>query len=574
MFEETLNTLKYANRAKEIKVQVEENKKVVELHVAEYKNIIDDLRKELDELNKISRSKAVQQPPSDGKMCPACQISSEAEQMIEEFKEALDEQIQLRKKVCEIKAQNMQNQVDINKARKSASQDGDTREAFSEIESLEKSVDFNRTIKKDIETQIQELSQHANNLLGRITKKLKSEDSKLVIEKIFQIKAIEVENLELELNLKFYEKLNGLLAGEYKQIERQLLQRNIDFGSTLNVRQLEDRNNERNSNARISERPSSKRPLEMIEETDRVVRRISARNRFEQQDEVEQDDQELEDDDEDEEIEIDDSGLYISKTNEQIDEMKQKLRESGIYFEDNAVQDDENAFDDEESRYLGVGKEQDLSISREYHSEEEPEDDDDPARNSNFRKQKLPGEGTIELIDQMEFSKGISIDPRIELKRDPRRSSARQDQMKDQSYQPAVPQPVLEQDDNASPWDEWQGAPAANPVSRADMMNEMNLLNTVDKSKLQFDPSADEKRIERFSTVRADSRKDRLRWNATINWGEEFRLYQGESYPESCGCLDGEIIVNEKDFEELLDDRQLRLLRNIELGESDGDDEF
>jgi len=48
--EETLNTLKYASRAKNIKVKVTSNKKIVSLHVAEYKNIINDLRHEIDEL--------------------------------------------------------------------------------------------------------------------------------------------------------------------------------------------------------------------------------------------------------------------------------------------------------------------------------------------------------------------------------------------------------------------------------------------------------------------------------------------------------------------------------------------
>ena len=54
MFEETLNTLKYSNRAKEIKVQAEENKKVVELHIAEFKGIFEDLWREIEELNKFS----------------------------------------------------------------------------------------------------------------------------------------------------------------------------------------------------------------------------------------------------------------------------------------------------------------------------------------------------------------------------------------------------------------------------------------------------------------------------------------------------------------------------------------
>lgn len=49
-FEETLNTLKYAQRAKNIKTNPIENKKLVEFHISEYKNIINDLRKEIESL--------------------------------------------------------------------------------------------------------------------------------------------------------------------------------------------------------------------------------------------------------------------------------------------------------------------------------------------------------------------------------------------------------------------------------------------------------------------------------------------------------------------------------------------
>jgi len=48
-FEETINTLKYANRAKNIKTkQLYANKKIVQFHIAEYKNIINDLRHEIE----------------------------------------------------------------------------------------------------------------------------------------------------------------------------------------------------------------------------------------------------------------------------------------------------------------------------------------------------------------------------------------------------------------------------------------------------------------------------------------------------------------------------------------------
>jgi kinesin family protein 18/19 len=71
--EETLNTLKYASRAKNIKTKVVSNKKMVSMHIAEYKNIINDLRVEIDELkSKLSEANSggVQNQPTNNNLPP------------------------------------------------------------------------------------------------------------------------------------------------------------------------------------------------------------------------------------------------------------------------------------------------------------------------------------------------------------------------------------------------------------------------------------------------------------------------------------------------------------------------
>ncbi len=49
-FEETLNTLKYANRARNIETKPIKNIKLVKFHIAEYKTLITELRTEIDTL--------------------------------------------------------------------------------------------------------------------------------------------------------------------------------------------------------------------------------------------------------------------------------------------------------------------------------------------------------------------------------------------------------------------------------------------------------------------------------------------------------------------------------------------
>ncbi len=51
-FEETHNTLKYANRAKQIRIAVEQNVVNVDYHIGQYVELIESLKKEVDTLKR------------------------------------------------------------------------------------------------------------------------------------------------------------------------------------------------------------------------------------------------------------------------------------------------------------------------------------------------------------------------------------------------------------------------------------------------------------------------------------------------------------------------------------------
>ena len=58
-FEETLNTLKYANRAKNIKTNIQRNVLNVNYHISEYVQLIDNLRNEIN----ILKNQIAEAPP-------------------------------------------------------------------------------------------------------------------------------------------------------------------------------------------------------------------------------------------------------------------------------------------------------------------------------------------------------------------------------------------------------------------------------------------------------------------------------------------------------------------------------
>ena len=52
-YDETINTLKYATRARKIKKKLKKNVREVEAHISQYKDIIDTLKYEISQLNTV-----------------------------------------------------------------------------------------------------------------------------------------------------------------------------------------------------------------------------------------------------------------------------------------------------------------------------------------------------------------------------------------------------------------------------------------------------------------------------------------------------------------------------------------
>lgn len=110
-FEETLNTLKYANRAKEIKIEASQNKRLVSMHVSEYKAIIDDLRKEIDNL----RSQVTQEPTYErtSNDIVNSEMYLEVTKIKNEIASIYEERINIRKAISELHEQNLHNTLEI-----------------------------------------------------------------------------------------------------------------------------------------------------------------------------------------------------------------------------------------------------------------------------------------------------------------------------------------------------------------------------------------------------------------------------------------------------------------------------
>merc|ERR1712232_1025115 len=185
--EETLNTLKYANRAKNIRTQVERNVLNVDYHVSEYVNLIGRLKSEISTLRnrlkypqnngeiipgKLPEDMSIEQmiqelhlqknrPTSTGvrKTVEKQQLALLREQLVLNFKERM----QFRRSLIEIEVQNIANN--------------------NELEMLQLTINrWNESLEKKFQEQQR---QNEQNIENQVNKQISNEDVTPVDESEF-----------------------------------------------------------------------------------------------------------------------------------------------------------------------------------------------------------------------------------------------------------------------------------------------------------------------------------------------------------------------------------------------------
>lgn len=252
-FEETINTLKYANRAKNIKTKALANKKIVSLHIAEYKNIINDLRQEIEQLKtklhenhfKGNNVEEIIEERKNRNLsdCPCfCRRAEDEEHMKKiqaEIFENFQERIQLRRALMELEEQNALNILEIRKRQteitlwsKENNKDlnkidkklypNEIKGQMRQIQTLKASTDKN-TLKREImNLHLMENITTAKKIRDNIPKRIKHQDKREFLELVIKNHVLELQNIELEIHLQIQEKsiqdLKNIISNQKKYI--------------------------------------------------------------------------------------------------------------------------------------------------------------------------------------------------------------------------------------------------------------------------------------------------------------------------------------------------------------------
>eukprot|EP00002_Diphylleia_rotans_P039743 TRINITY_DN9291_c0_g1_i1.p1 TRINITY_DN9291_c0_g1~~TRINITY_DN9291_c0_g1_i1.p1 ORF type:complete len:787 (-),score=169.65 TRINITY_DN9291_c0_g1_i1:285-2645(-) len=233
-FEETVNTLKYANRAKNIKIAATKKVKNVSYHIAEYQKIISELRAEIFELKKqLSSSISSGAGPSELSETSEesveidltrSQLLRQRRNSLEELKnlnklqadlvEVFEDRIQIRRSLIELNDTNYQNKMEIsaieNRIRRkleSTENPEIIRQLQNELDIIRYNVMKNEELKSQFMRRLQENESDKRELLEDFPIKITRQERVRVLELLVKTQELEMGNMELELQLELRNKV-------------------------------------------------------------------------------------------------------------------------------------------------------------------------------------------------------------------------------------------------------------------------------------------------------------------------------------------------------------------------------
>ncbi|XP_056286717.1 kinesin-like protein KIF19 isoform X3 [Pseudoliparis swirei] len=250
-FEESRNTLAYADRAKSIRTRVKQNLINVSYHVAQYTNIISDLRCEIQRLKKKIADQASRQLSSDRadirhvqaevQAHSSHQSRAEMDQLREQLLDAFRKQMEIRRNLMELENSNMEVQIDTSKhlltiadweqersrrrrkwraerrkesvKKDESEKDSDSRESPPDgtetqqvalaRENLVTLVAEQKKIHKQkalLERRFLELRDRARRLEELLPRRVSSEEQREVLSLLCKVHELEIENTEMQSN--------------------------------------------------------------------------------------------------------------------------------------------------------------------------------------------------------------------------------------------------------------------------------------------------------------------------------------------------------------------------------------
>lgn len=271
-FEETINTLKYANRAKNIKTTAKKNVLSVNYHISEYESLISDLRAEVASLKGRLGAAGTSGSPGPGQKRrlslgipgvpptpagasaegPLSPAAAKLQALQSELLANFRERVNVQRSLIDLQATNANNEVEIakrqvelaryehavsakarplaataapSKSSAGASQLHNARQAEAarrEVAELRQAISMNSDAKREIQERLADVRAAGEELKAQLDQLSSSEDRHETLELQYQVAVLELENMELERSRLLHEAQAAHHAVELRKLRLRL----------------------------------------------------------------------------------------------------------------------------------------------------------------------------------------------------------------------------------------------------------------------------------------------------------------------------------------------------------------
>jgi hypothetical protein len=225
-YEETLNTLKYANRAKNIKTTSTRVVNEVDQHIAQYVNIISDLRSEIAQLKSQRRAPVPPEPVASSSGGGASRSSSRSQDKADEQRdrhekvemEKLRSAIQgnflekrdVKSQLIELNDLNLSNKIQISKKqlevhrweKENATTDKAVPSwvaaARNDIKTAKANVTKNTRLQRELVSRERDLVEECEMLREQVRRVPLIEERRMLLEQDFAVKELEIEKMQMQ----------------------------------------------------------------------------------------------------------------------------------------------------------------------------------------------------------------------------------------------------------------------------------------------------------------------------------------------------------------------------------------
>ncbi|KAL2642170.1 hypothetical protein R1flu_009757 [Riccia fluitans] len=206
-YQQTINTLKYADRAKEIKTHIQTNVGTVDAHVADYQRMIDNLQLEVSQLRRELAEKETQLSARTSEKTADDELSW-LDVLSHDINENVEERINLQKALFELEDTNLQNRAQLQKLDdliaegKSLSKEAVHFEELKDrrqgvLDNIRDNDEAGSHIRQDIEQNEAQRKQ----LQRMIDEAISSDRNKTFLRILSQYRLLGMSNMELQIQI-------------------------------------------------------------------------------------------------------------------------------------------------------------------------------------------------------------------------------------------------------------------------------------------------------------------------------------------------------------------------------------